>query len=171
MNTQNFFEQLQDEFISPISETLDALINKTIPEITKDLDIFKDSYPKVDIVNYQDKIVIIAALNGFKKENVKIEVVPINSHNRNDFSNFGYLPKKRLKISGKREMVTSKATEILNYIIKELKTGPFERTFNLGDNLDTDSIKAVFSEGLLNITILKKKPTESKEESKEVKID
>ncbi len=53
-------------------------------------------------------------------------------------------------------------------IRRELKHSSFRRSFELSDDLDHDSVTASFDDGLLSISIDKKKPTEPK--STRVKI-
>ena len=48
------------------------------------------------------------------------------------------------------------------YIRKELKHSSFRRSFQLGENLDTEKINANFLDGVLRIEIPKKEPVKPK---------
>ena len=108
-------------------------------------------FPKVDIVDDDKSIQLIAELPGVKKEDVKIL-----------FEN------GLLTISGEKinELETS---EGINVIRNERLFGEFERKFKLREDIDPDKITAKFENGLLKISIDKLIPEKPKERIIEVK--
>ena len=129
----------RDEYVSSLSSIFDDIFYSSFPDL-KDrvgISLSKGAYPKVDIIDEADKIVILAELAGWKKEDLSIDV--------ND---------NLLTIQGKSSAEKSNKT----YLFKELKRSSFKRSFTLGDQLDIDSIEGDFENGILNLTILKKEP-------------
>jgi len=112
---------------------------QNFPDFTKEVgvDFFhKGSYPKVDAIEYPDRVVIEAEIPGMKREDLTIKV-----------------EKDVLTISGgKRESVETKDGK---YIMRELKRSSFKRSFNLHESLNKKEIDAKFENGLLFITIKK----------------
>lgn len=92
------------------------------------------SFPKVNVIRYDEKVEIIAALAGYSKDSINIEI-----------------EKNCLILSGQaiKEIDDSNAS----YVRKEIRGSKFTRTFNLGDQLNTSAIKATFENGLLTIAI------------------
>lgn len=129
----------RDEFLTPFDKIFDKMMSQNFPEFTKEvgIDFFHSgSYPKVDAIDYTDKVVIEAEIPGLKKEDLGIKV-------ENDV----------LTISGnKREFVDDKTGK---YIIRELKRSSFKRSFKLQENIDKKSIDAKFEHGMLMITLKK----------------
>jgi HSP20 family protein len=97
----------------------------------------------VDIIDADTSIIIEAELPGLSKDDLTISVAS----------------GKVLTISGKNTN-SKHSADIQNYILKELKRSSFRRSFSLGKNIDPDSIKADFKEGILRISINKINPTE-----------
>lgn len=92
--------------------------------------------PSIDISETDDQFHISAQLPGMKKEDIDIS-----------------LENGRLSISGERSF--EKEEEGKKYHRVETEFGSFERSFQLPDNVDEDSISATYENGLLNITIQK----------------
>lgn len=144
----------RDEFLMPFSTLIDQLVHKSFPELSKELgiDFFeKGSYPKADIKEFDDKIVIEAEVPGLTKDDIDIQV------------SGNYLT---LLCDKREEVEETKA----KYIRRELKKSHSTRTFVLNDNIDKDNISAEFNNGCLSITLLKLKPESIKEEVKKVAI-
>jgi len=121
----------------------DDMIKTHFPDFSKQFGISleKGSFPKVDIVDYDEDIVLIAEIPSMDKESLKVEV--------ND---------DVLTISGdKHSLEEDNAT----YLRRELKHSSFRRSFNLGDNLDSSKISASFLNGVLRIEIPKLEKSES----------
>ena len=140
----------RDEFLTPVDSLLDRFFNEAVPAFGQDFGVEffgNNSYPKVDVKDYDDKITIEAEIPGLDKDDVSVD-----------------LESQVLMISGgKREI---KNEENARYIRKELKRSSFKRSFKLGDNLNVKKIQADFDNGLLLVTV----PKREKDEPKKVKI-
>lgn len=142
----------RDEFLTPFDKIFDKMMVQQFPEFTKEVGIdffYAGSYPKVDAMEFLDRVVIEAEIPGLKKEDLSIKV-------ENDI----------LTISGnKRDTVEDKTGK---YIVRELKRSSFKRSFKLQENIDRKSIDAKFEHGMLLITL--KKVTKDNPIGFEVKI-
>jgi len=129
----------RDEFLTPFDKIFDKMMVQQFPEFTKEVGIdffYAGSYPKVDAMEFSDRVVIEAEIPGLKKEDLGIKV-------ENDI----------LTISGnKRDTVEDKTGK---YIVRELKRSSFKRSFKLQENIDRKSIDAKFEHGMLLITLKK----------------
>ncbi len=95
----------------------------------------RDSFvPGIDISETEDQFLISAELPGMSKEDINIS-----------------LENGRLAISGERTFENEEKGK--KYHRVETKYGSFERSFQLPDNVDEDSISATYENGLLNISI------------------
>lgn len=95
----------------------------------------RDSFvPSIDISESDDQFLISAELPGMKKEDININ-----------------LENNRLSISGERSF--EKEDKGKKYHRVETSYGSFERSFQLPDNIEEESIKASYDNGLLNISI------------------
>jgi HSP20 family protein len=104
--------------------------------------------PKVDIKEDEKQFHITAELPGIEKSNTKIT---LNDDNV-------------LSIKGKKERLTETDDKSDSTFLKvERAYGEFTRSFQLPDNILTDTISAKFENGILFITIDKKEPTKPKE--------
>ena len=140
----------RDEFLTPVDTLIDRFFNEAMPAFGTEFGVEffgNNSYPKVDVTDHPDKIVIEAEIPGLTKEDVSVD-----------------LEQRVLTISGgKRDTVVD---ENARYIRKELKRSSFKRSFKLGDNMKVKNIEADFNNGLLNITV----PKREKDEPRKVKI-
>jgi len=140
----------RDEFLTPVDSLLDRFFNEAVPAFGQDFGVEffgNNSYPKVDVRDYDDKITIEAEIPGLAREDVSVD-----------------LESQVLTITGgKRE---TKDDEGARYIRKELKRSSFKRSFKLGDNMNVKKIQADFDNGLLLVTV----PKREKDEPKKVKI-
>jgi len=98
----------------------------------------RDLSPNVDIYEKDDKYVIKAEVPGLKKEDIKID-----------------LKDNVLTISGEKKY--EDINEKDNYIRVERSYGKFTRRFNVPDNVNPDSVIADYKNGVLNLTLPKKK--------------
>ena len=140
----------RDEFLTPVDTLIDRFFNEAMPAFGTEfgVEFFQNnSYPKVDVTDHPDKIMIEAEIPGLAKEDVSVD-----------------LEQNVLTISGgKRDTVMEDGVQ---YIRKELKRSSFKRSFKLGDNMNVKKIKADFQNGLLNVTV----PKREKDEPRKVKI-
>jgi len=112
----------------------------------------KGSYPKVNIIDFSEKIVIEAEVPGLDKSDVNVEVE----------SNV-------LTILGNKAVnVERDSNQTGTYLRRELKRSSFRRSFTLGDNISKDTIDAKFENGILLVTLHKIKP--NKPEVKKITV-
>ena len=106
--------------------------------------------PRVDIKETDKEVTIEAELPGIDKKNIKVEVKD-----------------NLLTISGERK--SEKKTENAENCCVERHYGKFERSFSLGDTVNTDKVSAAYKNGVLTLQLLKKEAALPKEISVEVK--
>lgn len=108
----------------------------------------RDSFiPGIDISETDNQYRITAELPGMKKEDIAVN-----------------LEKGRLTISGERSF--EKEDEGETYHRVESQYGSFNRSFQLPDNVDEESIDATYEDGLLKISVNKSE----KEVKKQIEI-
>lgn len=143
----------RDEFITPFDKLVDKFFNQSFPEVSKEvgLDVFQNSaYPKCDIVDFNDRIEIVAEVPGLSKDQISIDV-------DDDI----------ISIKGEKNKKVEK--EGGTYLRKELKKSSFKRTFTADPTIfDLDKVSAEFNDGVLELSIPKLKP--QKKTKKEIKI-
>ena len=131
----------RDEFLTPFDKLFDKMMAQNFPDFTKEVgvDFFHSgSYPKVDAIEYDDKVTIEAEIPGLDKKDLSIKV-----------------ENEMLTICGsKRDKPEDKGGK---FIIRELKRSSFKRSFRLHENIDKSSIDAKFEHGMLIITLNKVK--------------
>jgi HSP20 family protein len=133
------------EFMMPFDRLFDEFFNKSgIPGFQNKFgtDFFeKGSYPKVDILDEKDAIVIEAAVPGMSKEDISVDV-----HDG------------VLTIFGEKRLTQD--NESRSYIHRELKRSSFRRSWTLAEHLDHNNISAKFEDGMLYLRIPKLQPEE-----------
>ena len=143
----------RDEFITPFDKLVDKFFNQSFPEVSKEvgLDVFQNSaYPKCDIVDFNDRIEIVAEVPGLSKDQISIDV-------DDDI----------ISIKGEKNKKVEK--EGGTYLRKELKKSSFKRTFTADPTIfDLEKVSAVFNDGVLELSVPKLKP--QKKTKKEIKI-
>ena len=136
----------REEFLTPFDRMFDQIVSRQFPEIEKQVGVKPFSgtaYPKVNVYEYDDRIGIIAEIPGLDKKDLKVDV-----------------EEGILHISGdKHGLFDDEGAKVIR---KELKHSSFKRSFELGEQLNGDKIKASFKDGLLSIAIPKVEPTEPK---------
>tara|TARA_A100001515_G_scaffold141810_1_gene139305 strand:+ start:439 stop:927 length:489 start_codon:yes stop_codon:yes gene_type:complete len=131
------------EFLTPFDELFNSMMDNMFPAFNREFgqDFFlQGAYPKCNVLNFDDKIQIEAAIPGLEKEDVSVEVIQdvliikANSKQRKDVSD-------------------------AQYVKREVKRSAFSRSFRLDENLDETSITANHKDGILTLTIPKVQPT------------
>lgn len=143
----------RNEFLTPFDKFFDEVFTNQFPDLSKEFGVGffeKQSYPRVDVIDHNDSLEIIAEIPGLSKEEVSVEVQD-----------------NVLTISGQKTK-TFEEKDNKKYIRKELKHSSFRRSFTLGETIDSDEPEAKFENGLLQIVLKKVKPTVPT--SKKVKI-
>jgi len=126
--------------VSTFDKVFDELLKKQFPELQKEtgLSFTQGSYPKVNVIEFDDKVRIVAEIAGLTKDDIKIDI-----------------DEYVMTISGDSQV---KSDEKGIYLIKELKHSSFKRSFTFGDKFDMDNVLADFSEVILSIEVAKKTP-------------
>jgi len=140
----------RNDFLTPFDSLFDEMIGKAFPSFEQEFGVGffgNNSYPKVDVVDTPESIEFEAEIPGLSKEEVSV-----------DFQ------EGILSISGEKRKKENQ--QEVNYIRKELKRSSFKRSFKISEHFNTSKIQAKFENGLLLISVPKKKP----EKSKKIKI-
>ena len=135
----------RDSFLTPFDKMFDQIVEASFPDVTKTVGVkpFQGTaYPKVNVYEYDDKIGIVAEIPGLKKDQLNIEV------------------EEGVLTSGDKHGITEDdGAKILR---RELKSSSFKRSFQLGELLDGEKVKANFKDGILSISIPKMEPVKPK---------
>jgi HSP20 family molecular chaperone IbpA len=118
----------------------------------RDLKDTRGFYPRVNVIKKDSNMLIEAAIPGYVKEDISIEV-------KNGFLIL------RGSASSNEECNPSHT-----YICREIKRSKFQRSFMLPDNLELSAIEASFSNGILEISIPYKKIDENNKNVSNIKI-
>ena len=134
----------RNEFLTPFDKLFDQVIQSQFPNIAQETGISfeQGAFPKVDVVDYDESIVIVTELPSMRKDGIKVSI-------EDDV----------LTISGDKHKLLD---DDARYIRRELKHSSFKRSFRLGDVLDEENINATFDDGILRIEIPKKNPEMTK---------
>jgi HSP20 family protein len=92
--------------------------------------------PRVDIRESEDDIRLTFEIPGLEKDDIKVKI-----------------DNRVLTVSGKRPV--RRDEENARYLLTELHSGEFSRSFTLPDTLDTTKVEAGYRQGLLTITLAK----------------
>jgi HSP20 family protein len=136
-------------------ETISKKMNDFVNEFEKGFSFEYGGFaPRIDIVEDEKNLFVQAELAGLKKEDVKVKI--------ND--------EGVLCISGekKRDSKIDSSDGSTQIIRIERAYGAFNRSFMLPDNINKDSIKAKFENGILEISLEKKEPEKPKEVQVEI---
>lgn len=136
------FHNHRSNFVDAFDSMFDKIIQTNFPQFSQEfgVDLFaKGSYPKVNITDYDDKVVITAEVAGLTKEDVDIEYKD-----------------GILTVSGAKAQ-DSEDTGVV--VLRELKRSSFKRSWNVNEEiLDCSKAKATFHNGVLDLTLPKKEP-------------
>lgn len=99
--------------------------------------------PKVDILDDGESFVVSAEIPGVSRENLDID-----------------LRSNRLTVRGKKDVENGEEAD--GYVKVERSRGSFERSFFLDDKVDAENIKAEHKDGVLRLTLPKKREEVSK---------
>jgi len=94
--------------------------------------------PGTDVVDFEGKVDILVEMPGVDKESVNIS-----------------LENNILTVDG--EIRTRESREGYSLIVREFPVGNFHRTFTLGSEFDEANIQASIKEGVLHLTLPKRK--------------
>ena len=143
------------EFLTPFDEIFNSMLGDMFPRLHEEFgsDFFlQGSYPKCNVINFDDRVEIDAAIPGLEKQDVQVEVID------------GILTIKAE--ANQRENIQDS-----QYVSRELKRSAFARSFKLGDNLDESDISAQHRNGVLLIVIPKIKQVETQPSIRKIEIE
>ena len=144
--TPTFFNR--DEFFSPFDTLLDRVFSENFPELSKEVGLqpfTNNAYPKCDIVDFSDRIEIIAEIPGLSKDQITIDV---------EDSIITLRGEKNSKVEEK---------EGGTYLRREVKRSSFQRTFTADTKIfNLDKLKAKFEDGVLELTVPKREKEQPK---------
>jgi HSP20 family protein len=135
VNTTNSYD---DEF-AKMNQYFNSLIESHLNTVA----LNNINYPRTDIKDAKDKIVIKFDLAGVPKENIKLTI--------ND--------DKILTLEGEKK--ETKEAKSKDYVKKEIFYGSFKKMIQLPENINEEKLSTEFKDGILTITIPKteiKKP-------------
>ena len=144
----------KNEFLTPFDRLFDDMLGNMFPTISSDLgdDFFsKGSYPKVNVINGSEKLVIEAAIPGMRREEVDVEITD-----------------RVLTIRGGSNQ--HKDISDTQYVRREIKRSAFQRSFRLSENLDIENIAGTCDNGVLTLTIPKLIPTTQEKNVRKIEI-
>lgn len=118
----------RDLFSKNFSDIMDEFFNDVVNQRSNSF------VPGIDISETDDGFEVTAELPGMKKEDIDIS-----------------LDNGRLTISGERKFEEEKEGKTYHRV--ETRYGSFNRSFQLPDNVDEESINAKYENGLLHISI------------------
>ena len=146
MYTTKTNNKLGKDLFPQIDGVLNQIFNTNLNHL---IDENKIGYtqPSANVREFKEKFIIDFAIPGLEKGDIKIKV-----------------DKSILSVSSEREQEADK-----KYRITEFKYGKFDRKFKLPQSADSNKIAAELSNGVLSITINKKKDSIDKG-PKEIKI-
>ena len=142
------------ELFSPFDDLINSMWGDIFPDIHKEFgqDFFlQGTYPKVNVLTFDDRLEIEAAIPGLTRENVEVEVIDGVLTIRGE--------------SNQRDDV-----EDSQYARREVKRSAFARSFQLGENLDEGAIAAAYESGILTLTIPKLQPTKTEPLVRKIEI-
>jgi HSP20 family protein len=147
--------QKRDEFLTSVDTLMDEFFNNNYSgfakEFSKSIEV-KGSYPKVNFIDNGDHYILEAAIPGYKKDDVTIEI-----------------KEGILTIRGRASTESDPGGKGV-YIWREIKRSKFLRSFALPENLEHSNTSASIDSGILMIKIPVKAPIPKKPASFEVKI-
>lgn len=136
-------------------ETISKKMNDFVNEFEKGVSVEYGGFaPRIDIYEDEKHLFVQAELAGIRKEDVKLKV------NEEGVLCISGEKKKDAKFEENKENQT---------IIRiERSYGAFNRSFLLPDNVNKESIKAKFENGILEISLEKIEPEKPKEVNVEI---
>jgi HSP20 family protein len=141
------FDDLDRWFDDFFSRRWPQAFDWRLPFLGRELSI-SGGFPKVDVIDHDDKIEIQAALPGVKKEDLDVSIT-----------------ENSITIRASTRQEEKKEGE--HYYRREISRGEFQRTIAFPASVDGDQAKASFKDGILDITLPKTEV--SKRKSIEIK--
>ena len=131
-----------------ISTNLNRLKPTLLDELFDDrwfnFDTFNQTFPAVNTIEKENQYLLEIAVPGMDKKDFEIEI-------QNDLISISSISKQEKEVK-----------DNLNYNRQEFNYNSFHRTFSLPKEVDQSKIKAIYSNGILTITLPKLKEVISK---------
>jgi len=131
-----------------IARDFDSIVNSFFNAPQHNCENNSCSVPRVNIEETKDDVTLTFELPGMEKDNIKVVVKD-----------------EVLTVTGERkvEKKDEQKSDGEYFIRREIRSGQFERSFTLPDNVKTDSINADYKNGLLIVKLQKKEEVKPKE--------
>ena len=140
----NHVDTIFDDFFNfgDTVSPMDRILNKWYTDTSGGTSVAMDgsSYPKVNIIDFKDKVRLEATVTGIPREEIEVGI-----KTESDGSNF-----LQIKYDKKSDIETDGT-----YRFREIKQSKFMRSFALGENMDPTKISSSCKDGLLTVDILK----------------
>jgi HSP20 family protein len=143
------------ELITPFDSLLNELFNDNFAPLKQAFgeDFFvRGSYPKVNVLDTDDAVIIEAAIPGMSKADITLKI-------DNDV----------LTISGASNQNAD--YEGSTFVRREIKKTKFERSFALNDNINNEAITALCEDGILRLNLPKVVPNNEEPKTQYIDIE
>ena len=123
-----------------------TLLDELFDDRWFNFDAFNQTFPAVNTIEKDNQYLLEIAVPGMDKKDFEIEI-------QNDLISISSISKQEKEVK-----------DNLNYNRQEFNYNSFHRTFSLPKEVDQSKIKAIYSNGILTITLPKLKEVISKSE-------
>ena len=124
--------RMLDTFRANMEDTLERVLPSQMPALKQ---------PRVDVLDLGHALQVVADMPGVKKEDIEINLTP-----------------ERIEISAESSTETERKEE--DYTYRERGYASYRRMLDLPADVLPDKAEATFKNGVLEVTIPKKEPTE-----------
>ena len=121
-----------------------TLLDELFDDRWFNFDTFNQTFPAVNTIERDNQYLLEIAVPGMDKKDFEIEI-------QNDLISISSISKQEKEVN-----------DNLNYNRQEFNYNSFHRTFSLPKEVDQSKIKAIYSNGILTITLPKLKEVISK---------
>jgi len=130
------FEEMDKLFDQFLQNRWPQSLSRNFPEFRNLSSASNIRVPSVDVIEKDNNVIVRAEIPGIDKDNVDVT-----------------LDGNNLTIKGKSKHESKEAAE--EYHRSEISTGSFSRTLTMPADVDSENVKATFTNGLLEITLPK----------------
>ena len=127
-----------------VNRSLDSIFNSFFDDFNRVAPRANVWRPAMDAMENEKSYDISFSIPGFEKDDINISV-------------------KNNMLTLKVEKAESTEKEEVNYLIREMARGSYERSLELPENVNTDKISAEYKSGILSLSIPKTKEALPKE--------
>ena len=144
----------REYFDSTLQRTFDKFYDDFFKESNPFQQLGKATYPRCNIINKKDSVLIQAAIPGLTKEDIEVEI-----DNRERVIT--------LRSSGNTDHVETDD----DFIAREIKFSSFVRSFSVSDSeMDLDNVTASCKDGVLELTIPRNTLADAKAVTRKIDI-